>query len=78
MASKSSEASAAAGNKSSWPELVGIHNEVAEMTIQKENPSVKAVIVVPEGSFVTLELRRDRVRLWVDQQGLVTRVPNIG
>ncbi|PON83328.1 Proteinase inhibitor [Trema orientale] len=78
MASKSSEAGAAASNKSSWPELVGIQSEVAEKTIQKENPSVKAVIVVPEGSFVTLELRRDRVRLWVDQQGLVTRVPNIG
>ena len=56
---------------------MGVQGEVAEQTVQKENPSVKAVMVA-EGSFVTQEFRHDRVRIWVDKQGLVTRVPKIG
>ncbi|GMN53491.1 hypothetical protein TIFTF001_022651 [Ficus carica] len=64
--------------KNSWPELVGVKSEVAENKIKSENPSVKSVNIVPEGSFVTADFRTDRVRVWVDEHGIITKVPKIG
>ncbi|EOY18701.1 hypothetical protein QUC31_006387 [Theobroma cacao] len=63
--------------KSSWPELVGKKGEDAAARIEKENPHVNAVIVL-EGTFVTLEFLCTRVRVWVNTDGIVTRVPIIG
>ena len=65
------------GGKSSWPELVGVEGKVAEATIQRENPLVDAIIV-PEGSVVILDVRCDRVWVWVDKDGIVFKVPTIG
>ncbi|MCI75317.1 protease inhibitor, partial [Trifolium medium] len=61
----------------SWPELVGVEGKVAAATIEKENPSVNAIIVL-EGTGVTKDFRRDRVRVWVDKNGIVIEVPKIG
>ncbi|XP_018813390.1 glu S.griseus protease inhibitor-like [Juglans regia] len=63
--------------KSSWPELVGVKGKIAEATIERENPLVDAVIV-PKGSVVTQDFRCDRVRVWVDEKGIVYQVPHIG
>lgn len=63
--------------KNAWPELVGKKSKVAEKIVEKENNYVDAV-VVPEGSVVTADFRCDRVRIWVDQNYIVTRVPIIG
>ncbi|CAB4292254.1 unnamed protein product [Prunus armeniaca] len=63
--------------KNRWPELLGAQGTVAEAKIERENPSVDAQIV-PEGSVVTADFRCDRVRVWVDTDGIVTRVPSIG
>ncbi|KAK9931037.1 hypothetical protein M0R45_018333 [Rubus argutus] len=63
--------------KNSWPELLGAQGTVAEETIERENSLVDAVIVL-EGSIVTDDFRCDRVRVWVDTEGIVTRVPIIG
>ncbi|KAL5542159.1 hypothetical protein UlMin_009869 [Ulmus minor] len=63
--------------KSTWPELLGVQGEVAEETIERENTSVDAVIVL-EGSVVTPDIRCDRVRVWVDENGIVTRIPTVG
>ncbi|KAL7220199.1 hypothetical protein ACSBR2_013126 [Camellia fascicularis] len=62
--------------KSSWPELIGTQGEIAVVTIESENPLVNAVIVL-EGSIVTQEIRCDRVRVWVDTNGIVISVPVI-
>ncbi|CAL5337503.1 unnamed protein product [Camellia sinensis] len=62
--------------KSSWPELVGTQGETAVTTIESENPLVNAVIVL-EGSIVTQDIRCDRVRVWVDTNGIVVSVPVI-
>lgn len=51
--------------------------KVAAATVERENPKVHAVIV-KEGSMVTLDLRCDRVRVWVDKHGIVKQVPHIG
>ncbi|GAU34553.1 hypothetical protein TSUD_219370 [Trifolium subterraneum] len=63
--------------KKSWPELVGINGDAAVQIIRSENSSVSAS-TVPEDSFVTTDFRCDRVRVFVDKQDIVTRVPNIG
>ncbi|XP_058008752.1 cytochrome P450 94A2-like [Hevea brasiliensis] len=63
--------------KSSWPELVGVKGEVAAATVMRENPKIGAVIV-KEGMMVTMDFRCDRVRLWVDQCGIVKQTPQIG
>ncbi|RWR87886.1 Proteinase inhibitor [Cinnamomum micranthum f. kanehirae] len=63
--------------KSVWPELLGVAGEVAKRTIEEENPLVTAQIVT-EGSSIILDVRCDRVWVWVDETGIVTRVPMIG
>jgi hypothetical protein len=63
--------------KNSWPELVGVEGKVAAATIERENPSVKAIILL-KGSPATDDLRFDRVRVWVDTNGIVIQVPVIG
>ncbi|KAA8527727.1 hypothetical protein F0562_035404 [Nyssa sinensis] len=63
--------------KSSWPELVGVQGETATATIERENPLVTALIVL-EGSPVTPDFRCDRVRVYVNENGIVTLVPAIG
>ncbi|KAJ7978744.1 Proteinase inhibitor [Quillaja saponaria] len=65
--------------KDSWPELKGKKGDVAARTIERENHFVDAVIVL-EGTIVPADFapRCDRVRVWVDTYGIVTRVPLIG
>ena len=63
--------------KNSWPELVGANGEVAAATVERENINVDAV-VLREGTGVTKDFRCNRVRVWVDEQGVVTRAPRIG
>ncbi|KDP21344.1 hypothetical protein JCGZ_21815 [Jatropha curcas] len=63
--------------KSSWPELLGANGKAAAATIEKENGNVDAILV-KEGSSVILDFRCDRVWVWVNENGVVTRVPIIG
>ncbi|KAK1297349.1 hypothetical protein QJS10_CPB15g01993 [Acorus calamus] len=64
-------------SKNEWPELVGVQGDVAAITIQEENSLVTAMIV-EEGSIIPLDFRCDRVWVWVNESGSVTRVPRIG
>ncbi|KAG6785827.1 hypothetical protein NC652_005440 [Populus alba x Populus x berolinensis] len=63
--------------KSSWPELVRAYGEAAAATIERENRNVNA-IVLRKGTPVTKDFRCNRVWVWVNEQGVVTRVPQIG
>jgi hypothetical protein len=45
--------------------------------IERDRPDVE-YIVVPEGSMVTMEFIDLRVRLWVDKDDKISRVPRIG
>ncbi|XP_004490203.1 glu S.griseus protease inhibitor-like [Cicer arietinum] len=63
--------------KKTWPELVGINGEAASQIIMRENTRVTAS-TLPQESVVTTDFRCDRVRVFVDNQDIVTRVPNIG
>ncbi|XXG43554.1 hypothetical protein AAC387_Pa01g3557 [Persea americana] len=63
--------------KSQWPELLRVDGEAAKTTIEEENPLVTAHIV-KNGSSVITDFRCDRVWVWVDENGIVTKVPHIG
>ncbi|KAL4199987.1 hypothetical protein AMTRI_Chr03g54110 [Amborella trichopoda] len=63
--------------KSSWPELVGVDGKVAAATIERENPNVQPRII-PPGTIILPVFLCDRVLVMVDENGIVTEVPNIG
>ena len=39
---------------------------------------VRQVVIVPYGSVVTADYRTDRVRIYVDVEGIVVETPRIG
>ncbi|KAJ4835286.1 hypothetical protein Tsubulata_002807 [Turnera subulata] len=65
------------GVKRTWPELVGVTAEEAGEKIKQEKPGAQ-IQVVPPDSFVTMDFRQNRVRLYVDSSGKVARAPMIG
>ncbi|CAA6658956.1 unnamed protein product [Spirodela intermedia] len=63
--------------KESWPELLGAEGSAAAAIIEKENPHVDA-IVLHKDAITTMEYRCDRVRVRVDDYGIVAKTPRIG
>jgi len=63
--------------KSSWPEVVGLPAEAAKQKILADRPDVQ-VVVLPVGSFVTMEFNPKRVRVFINPAGDVAQVPKIG
>jgi hypothetical protein len=59
--------------KTSWPELVGKNGQAAKATIAQA--TAFTVQIVPDGSMVTMDVRTDRVRIFVDSDGNVIRPP---
>ncbi|CAF2531536.1 unnamed protein product [Rotaria sp. Silwood2] len=62
--------------KTQWPELVGMNGQDAVQIIKQET-GFSNVVTIQEGSPVTLDYRTDRVRVFVDNKGIVKGVPNI-
>ncbi|KAH7846749.1 hypothetical protein Vadar_017730 [Vaccinium darrowii] len=62
--------------KSSWPELVGAQGVTAAATIERENPLVDASVLL-DGTPVIRNFDCTRVWVWVDEDGVVTKVPKI-
>ncbi|XVF42744.1 hypothetical protein PTKIN_Ptkin01aG0388600 [Pterospermum kingtungense] len=63
--------------KLSWPELVGEKGKVAVKIIEKENPNVRAILIL-QNSPVTGDLDPNRVWVFVNEKGVVTQVPKAG
>lgn len=63
--------------KESWPELVGAEGSAAAMIIEKENPHVDAIILHKDVK-TDMQYRCDRVRVRVDDYGIVVKTPMIG
>ncbi|CAF2120414.1 unnamed protein product [Rotaria magnacalcarata] len=64
-------------NKKEWPELVGKKGEEAVKIIKKET-GFDNVVIVKQESPITLDYRTDRVRVFVDANGIVVTAPTIG
>nr|AKG97545.1 inhibitor protein [Oryza sativa Japonica Group] len=63
--------------KSSWPELVGVLATLAATKIGKDRPDV-AVEVLPPGAPLTPDFNDKRVRVFMDDNGIVFKIPVIG
>jgi hypothetical protein len=62
---------------SHWPHLAGRHVDEVEKAIKSERPDLK-VYKVPHDAMVTMDFRTDRVRLFVDGEGKVSKTPRVG
>ncbi|GMH98476.1 hypothetical protein TrVE_jg6081 [Triparma verrucosa] len=66
------------GKISKWPETVGLDGVEAAEYIQKSRPDMKIVTVMGERDIMTRDMRFDRVRIFVDDEGKVVKAPRIG
>ena len=67
--------------KESWPELVGYNGKEAAAIIEKANPCLHTYICPYDqisANCNTLDYRTDRVRIVVNEKGIVKLVPRIG
>lgn len=64
-------------NKNSWPELEGKTGEEAKRVIQEQYPYLN-IYIVPENSPVIMDYRTDRVWVFINTDGIVTRTPRVG
>lgn len=60
-----------------WLELVGKTGEEAKAVVEKGNSNIR-VEILPDDGTLPPDTDEDRVRIYVDAQGKVTRVPVIG
>ncbi len=65
-------------SRKTWPELVGKTGEEAKEVILNSGAGVDDVQIIPDGSMVTMDYRQDRVRIFVDANGIVVRAPMVG
>lgn len=61
------------------PELVGKTGEEAEKVIRAEGAGrINTVQILEEGGMMTMDFREDRVRIFVNGDGIVTQTPMAG
>ncbi len=68
----------ASDGPNSFPDLIGVDGASAIAQIRERRPDLSTVVAVREGSMVTQDVRRDRVRVFVDGDGAVVRTPRVG
>ena len=61
-----------------WPECVGKPGEEAVRIISKARPDLAQVSIIPQGAMVTMDMRMDRVRVFVNENQVVSRPPKVG
>lgn len=64
--------------ESAWSKYVGQQADFVVQRIREENPELRLVLAVPTNYMVTLDFRTDRVRVYHDANGRVTRPPKVG
>jgi len=66
------------GKVAVWPDVVGEDGEAACAEIRSQRPDLKIVAAIPENAPVTRDMRFDRVRVFVDEEGKVVKPPRVG
>ncbi|CAM9263083.1 unnamed protein product [Scytosiphon promiscuus] len=64
--------------RQTWDECVGMDAMEAVELIRAARPDLKRVVKVPEGAMVTMDMRPDRVRVYCNEDDIVTRPPRVG
>ncbi|CAI5935402.1 unnamed protein product [Closterium sp. NIES-65] len=66
-------------SKTSWPEVVGMTGQAARAYIQSSVPQCNYDIeIIPWQALVTADYRADRIRIFVDEGGIVQMIPVVG
>jgi len=60
-----------------FPHLLHMNGDDAVNIIKKNHPHIK-VVKLHQSSMVTMDYREDRIRIFVDDNGNVSRPPRIG
>ena len=63
---------------SEWMKLVGKTGEEAKAVVEKDNPNIRVELVPDANNCLPNNTDEDRVRIYVNAEGKVTRVPCIG
>lgn len=66
-----------ASQKTKWAELVGKTGEEAKAAILQDRPGLH-VDIIPEDSMMTMDFRKDRVRIMINAAGKVVKAPSVG
>ncbi|KAK2168822.1 hypothetical protein LSH36_14g12009 [Paralvinella palmiformis] len=66
-----------AEDKTSWPDLVGKPKEEAEAKIKADRADV-SVEFLEEGSMVSQDFKKNRVRVFFKSDGTVAQTPKAG
>ncbi|KAK3419311.1 hypothetical protein EUGRSUZ_H05147 [Eucalyptus grandis] len=66
------------GNRMTWPKLVGQNGEKAKAVIEKDNPTVTAVLIVKGKEAGFGDYCCNRVYVWIDEKGNVCEIPMVG
>ena len=63
-----------------WPEcMAGLTGEECKQYIEKTSPDLKGnVFIIEPGMFVTEDFRLDRVRIYIDKEGMCSLIPERG
>jgi hypothetical protein len=67
--------SATASPKISYPEVVGMKGEDAKLKLETDNPNMEVVLC---GLCATKDFKKDRIRIFVNDEGIVEEPPLIG
>ncbi|KAL3719650.1 hypothetical protein ACJRO7_004603 [Eucalyptus globulus] len=62
----------------SWPKLVGQNGEKAKAVIEKDSPKVTVVLISAKDGVGLFDRCCNRVYVWYDENGNVTRPPVVG
>ena len=66
-----------ADEKRKFPEYVGLSGEEVKSKLKSERPAM-TIQIVNLGDMVTMDFREDRIRIWVDDNGIVAKPPKVG
>ena len=66
-----------ADQKTEFPEMVGMSGEEAKAQLETIFPTFE-IVIVPWDAMMTMDYREDRIRVRVDDDGNVKKVPRIG
>lgn len=62
-----------------WPDCLGLGGEDCQHIIEKYAPDVKGnIYILPEDGIVTMDYRTDRVRIFVNSEQMVIKIPDRG
>jgi len=65
-------------DKWTWHECLSETGKECKRLIRDECPDLKIIEIVPENSLVTSDYRLDRVRIFVNDAGIVVDIPRVG